>query len=282
MMHCLRRLGGAGLVPVLLGAAMAVSRAGDATAQDRVVHDCIIEPAMVVEVGSAVEGIITQIDAERGKQIRKGDVIARLDATVERETLRIAEALAQSQVDIDIAKARVTLLEKTVERARTLLRRNAGTQVDLDVAEAELVTAKLEVARAEENHMMNQMERDRAAATYERRVVRSPIDGVLLRRLIGPGEFIHSQAQVAQIANVDPLYVDVFLPTALYNDVAVGQLAIVRPAAPIGGTYEAEIKSIDQVFDAASDTFGVRLELPNPGQALPGGVDCSLTLTGSG
>lgn len=267
--------------PLLLAPALAAVL-GVQTVSAQEVHDCIIEPAMVVEVGSAVEGIITEVDAQRGALVKAGDIIARLEASVEMESLRIAEELARSTIEIDIAKARVGLIEKTVARARTLVRRNAGTQVDLDIAEAELVTAKLEVARAEENHRMNQMERDRAAASYERRVIRSPIDGVLLRRLIGPGEFIHSQAQVAQIANVDPLYVDVFLPTALYNDVKVGQLAIVRPAEPIGGVYEAEIKSIDQVFDAASDTFGVRLELPNPEQVLPGGVDCSLTLTTSG
>lgn len=268
-------------LPLALAAALLATTGSLVQAED-FSHDCIIEPAMVVEVGSAVEGIIAEIDAKRGAQLKKGDIIARLEASVEEESMKIAEAVAASRIDIDVAKARVELLEKTVERARTLVRRNAGTQVDLDIAEAELKTARLEVERAEENHMMSQLERDRAAATYERRVVRSPIDGVLLRRLIGPGEFIHSQSQVAQIANVNPLFVDVFLPTALYNDVKVGQMAIVRPAAPIGGIYEAEIRSIDQVFDAASDTFGVRLELPNPDNALPGGVDCTLTLTPSG
>ena len=252
-----------------------------AQAQEEI-HDCVIEPFMVVEVGSAVEGIIVEIDAARGAQVKKGDVIARLDASVEEESMRIAEAIAKSTIDIEVALARRDLIAKEVERARQLAKRNVGTQVDLDIAEAELKTAELEVLRAEENHLMNQMERDRAAATYERRVVRSPIDGVLLRRLIGPGEFIHSQAQVAQIANVDPLHVDVFLPTALYNEVKVGQIATVRPREPIGGVYEAEIKSIDQVFDAASDTFGVRLELPNPDQSLPGGVDCSLSLIPGG
>ena len=246
------------------------------------VHDCVIEPFMVVEVGSAVEGIIVEIDAQRGAQVKKGDVIARLDASVEEETMRIAEAIAKSTIDIEVAVARRDLVLKEVERARQLAKRKVGTQSDLDIAEAELKTAELEVLRAEENHRMNQMERDRAAATYERRVVRSPIDGILLRRLIGPGEFIHSQAQVAQIANVDPLHVDVFLPTSLYNEVRVGQMATVRPNEPIGGVYEAEIKAIDQVFDAASDTFGVRLELPNPDHSLPGGVDCSLSLISGG
>ena len=261
-------------------AAAVLASATPAAAQE--IHDCIIEPFMVVEIGAPVEGVIETVEAERGMVVRKGDVIATLEASVERETLRLAEQQAGSTIAIEIAKARADLALKQAERARQLVARNAGTQADLDIAEAQLKTSLLEVAGAEEAHVLDQLERDRAEALLERRVVRSPIDGILLRRLIGPGEYVDSQTQVAQIADVDPLYVDVFLPTRLYSAVKVGESAIVAPGEPIGGSYRAEIKAIDQVFDAASDTFGMRLQLPNPDRALPAGVDCSLRLDQSG
>ncbi len=245
-------------------------------------YDCVIEPFLVVQIGSAVEGVIESVDMHRGKLVKKGDIIARVESTVERESLRIAKAEAGSKVDIKIAEARVELAEKQAERARELVRRNAGTVVDRDISEAESEIARQELARAKERHIMNGLNRDRMEAIVERRVIRSPIDGVLLRRLIGPGEFVHSQAQVAQIAAVDPLYVDVFLPTSLYSRVSVGDIVTVRPQEPIGGIYGAEITAIDQVFDAASDTFGIRLELPNPGNKMPAGVDCTVSLTPSG
>lgn len=245
-------------------------------------HDCVIEPFMVVEIGAAVEGVVATFEAERGKLMKKGDVIARLDSRVEQESMRISEAQAASQVGINIAEARLELAEKQAERQRELVKRKAGTVADLEIAEAELKTAVMELERAREAHMMDGLERDRMREIVERRVIRAPMDGVLLRRLIGPGEFAHSQAQIAQMAAVDPLFVDVFLPTEVYNDVKVGQMATVYPAAPIGGVYQAEISSIDQVFDAASDTFGVRLVLENPEGKLPGGVDCTLSLTPSG
>lgn len=241
-------------------------------------HDCLIEPAMVIAIGAPVEGVIEQIDAVRGTQVKKGDIIARLESAVERETLRIAEAEAASTYGIDLAQARVELAERQYERADKLVKRKAGTVADRDVAESELKAARVELLQAEERKVMSAMDRDRAQALLERRIIRAPIDGILLRRLIGPGEFAHSQAQIAQIASVTPLYVDVFLPTEFFNDIKVGQSAIVRPKEPIGGEYEATIQSIDQVFDAASDTFGVRLEMPNPEGILPGGVDCSLVV----
>lgn len=240
--------------------------------------DCLIEPEMVVEIGSGVEGIVERIDAERGRFVRKGEEIAWLDASVERETLRLAEAQAASDVAIHIAEARTELMEKEANRARELEQRKVATQSQLDIALAELKTAQLQVEQAREQKILAGVERDRARQVLERRTIRAPIDGIILRRLIGPGEFIHSQAQVAQIASIDPLYVDVFLPTEIFNKVHIGQVATVLPDAPIGGSYDAEIMAIDQVFDAASDTFGIRLELPNPGKHLPGGVDCRLLL----
>ena len=248
------------------------------TAQAAETHDCLIEPAMVVALGAPAEGIIESINAVRGTKLKKGDVIAQLESVVEKETVRIATARAENTYGVDVAAARVDLAQKQYNRAAKLVKRKAGTVADRDIAEAELKAAKIELLQAQSDQRMASMELERAQALLERRTIRAPMDGVLLRRLIGPGEFAHSQAQVVQLASVNPLYVDVFLPTSVYNDVKVGQTAIVRPKEPIGGEYEAEIQAIDQVFDAASDTFGVRLELPNPDNKLPGGVDCSLEI----
>jgi len=64
----------------------------------------------------------------------------------------------------------------------------------------------------------------------------------------------------------------------MFTTVQMGQMAKVKPAAPIGGLYEAEVIAIDRVFDAASDTFGVRLKLDNPEGALVAGIDCKIEI----
>lgn len=249
-----------------------------AQAQQGRFSDCIIEPSVVVELGSPVEGIVERIEAGRGTRVQVGDPIAWLESSIERESVAMAEARARSRIGIRIAEARLDLERKEVERARELVRRDVGTASDLDIAEAELQAAELELERAVEDFQLSQLELSRAQAVLERRIIRSPIDGIILRRLIGPGETVHTQAQLAQLADIDPLYVDVFLPTALYNSVRQGQEATVFPADPIGSSYRATILTIDQVFDAASDTFAVRLELPNPDLSLPAGVDCAIEL----
>jgi hypothetical protein len=51
----------------------------------------------------------------------------------------------------------------------------------------------------------------------------------------------------------------------------------VRPDDPIGGDRSGEVIVVDQVFDAASGTFGVRLRLPNPDDIVPAGLRCRVT-----
>ena len=54
-------------------------------------------------------------------------------------------------------------------------------------------------------------------------------------------------------------------------------VAEVRPEKPGGGVLEASVKIVDRVVDAASGTFGVRLELPNPEYRLSAGLKCKVT-----
>jgi hypothetical protein len=52
--------------------------------------------------------------------------------------------------------------------------------------------------------------------------------------------------------------------------------AEVQPEEPIGGTYPATVTVVDRVLDAASGTFGARLEIYNPNNKLPAGLKCKI------
>jgi hypothetical protein len=82
------------------------------------------------------------------------------------------------------------------------------------------------------------------------------------------------------IAEIDPLYVKVFVPVRHYRKFQSGMIGQVIPEEPIGGVYKAKVTVVDRVFDAASSTFGVRLELPNSDYALPAGMRCRVRFDG--
>jgi multidrug efflux pump subunit AcrA (membrane-fusion protein) len=131
----------------------------------------------------------------------------------------------------------------------------------------------MQVEDALENKRLAELEFRRAAEVINRMTVRSPIDGVVVERYLSPGEYIENQA-IVKLAQIDPLNVEVIIPVALFASIKVGMRAKVIPEAPVGGQYTAEVKIVDRVIDAASGTFGVRLELPNPNYRLPAGLKC--------
>ena len=77
-----------------------------------------------------------------------------------------------------------------------------------------------------------------------------------------------------KLAQLDPLRVEVFAPVTLLGKITVGMEAQVFPEKPVGGTYKATVTVADKVVDAASGTFGVRLELPNKDYVVPAGLKC--------
>jgi membrane fusion protein (multidrug efflux system) len=72
------------------------------------------------------------------------------------------------------------------------------------------------------------------------------------------------------------LIVVVIAPVQLFGKIKKGMKAKVIPEEPIGGHYTARVVIVDRVLDAASGTFGIRLQLPNRKYKLPAGLRCQV------
>ncbi|MCF7779169.1 efflux RND transporter periplasmic adaptor subunit [Sulfitobacter sp. M220] len=241
-------------------------------------YDCLMDPSLVVEIGSAEAGIIQSISVQRGNLVTQGQLVAKLESGAEQVALDYARARATDTSPIEIAQGRIDLLATEAERAKELGAKKLVPQAVVDSAVSQYDQAILELRQAEFEKRLAALDETRVAAQLARRNIHAPVDGIVITRMIGPGEYVFAQAPIIQIARIDPLHIEVFLPTDMFTTVQMGQMAKVKPAAPIGGLYEAEVIAIDRVFDAASDTFGVRLKLDNPEGALVAGIDCKIEI----
>jgi membrane fusion protein (multidrug efflux system) len=246
------------------------------TAANAANYDCLIDPSLVVQVGSAEVGIIEKVMVERGDLVSAGQPIAQLESGAELAALEYAKARAEDTSPIEIAQARVDLMKSEADRAQELGQKNLLATAMVDAANSEYAMSVLALRQAEFEKRLSALDQTRVEAQIARREIKSPIDGIVITRMIGPGEYVFAQAPVVQLAKINPLHIEVFLPTDQYSNLHIGQTATVMPAQPIGGSYTAKIIVIDRVFDAASDTFGVRLSLDNPQGKLVAGVDCQL------
>jgi RND family efflux transporter MFP subunit len=239
-------------------------------------HDCMIEARQYIEIRSPVEAVIESLKVNRGDFVSKGQVLVTLESGPERAAVALAQSRAKMQGEIKAAEARVEIAEKKANRAEELVKQNFISANARDEAQAEFKLATEELRRARDNQRLNELEAVRAAEVLALRTIRSPFEGVVVEVLLRPGEFgaITFKDPIMKLAEIHPLHVEVVLPVSFYGQVRTGQRAVVLPEPPVGGSYETTVKVVDRIVDAASGTFGVRLELPNRKHTIPAGVRC--------
>jgi RND family efflux transporter MFP subunit len=239
--------------------------------------DCMIQPNQVVLVGSPVPGVVERIAVERGDMVARGQVVVQFGANVERAALAVARERATQVGEVVVASSAQELAKSELERANELYAQNFVSKTYLDKQLAEAKGAGGRSDQASERRRLASRELELAQAQLEQRTIRAPIGGVVVERLAAPGELI-DQKPLLRLASVDPLRVDVLVPAAAFGQVEAGRKATVVPELFNRSSHTAVVKTVDRVIDAASNTFRVRLELPNPGGTLPAGLRCKVDL----
>ena len=267
-------------IPAALLCALASAFPGAAWSQSKAPSnalDCIIQPHQVVQVGSASAGLIENIMVDRGDMVVRGQPIVQLNASIERASLAVARERATQVGATRAAAGAQELAKRELERANDLVAENfvSKTYVDKQRAEAQVASGRSD--EAEEKRKLSNRELELATAQLELRTIRAPITGVVVERFMSTGEYVE-QKPVLRLASIDPLRVDVLVPAAAFGQVNPGMRGVVTPELFGTTNYTAVVKTVDRVIDAASNTFRVRLELPNPGGALPAGLRCKVDL----
>lgn len=252
---------------------------GQARAVDEI-FDGLIEPYMVVEVGSEVPGVLDDVKVDRGDMVKAGEVVATLRSQVERANLELARTRAQLDSTIKLKQSALEFARRNSQRVKEVYEAKALAFQKWDEVETQRIMAENELAEALEQKRLHELERQQAAEVLRRKTIFSPVSGVVMERHLSKGEYVEDKP-VVKIAQIDPLNVEVILPVSRIGSVKVGMKATVMPEDPVGGEHEATVTIVDKVIDAASGTFGVRLEMPNPDYAIAPGLKCKVRFQGA-
>jgi RND family efflux transporter MFP subunit len=236
---------------------------------------CLIQPSRIAEVGSSVIGIIEDIRVERGDMVKKGQVIAVLRGDVERAALNVAQSRAQAEADVQAAIAALEFAHQSTARAEDLVTKKFVSEQALDKARTEERVAAQRLAQAREQRQVWAREKSLAQSQLAQRTIVSPISGIVAERYLSSGERVEDRS-VARIVSINPLHVEVMVPAANFGQIKPGMSATVMPELPDAPPVEARVILVDKLIDGASNTFRVRLELPNPDHAIPAGPRCKV------
>ncbi len=237
--------------------------------------DCVIEPSDIVDLGSAVSGVVESIEVDRSDPVKKGAVIATLESSVEQVALDLARARAEFDTAIELRRESATFGHLTLKRNQELSRKSVIPVQDIDQIKTETRIAELQVRQEKENKRIAELEHQRAQAMLGRRTLRSPLDGVVMDRYKSVGEYVEEEP-VLRLARLHPLNVEVVVPVEYLGRITPGMRAEVTAVVPGSDTHRAAVQRVDRVADAASGTYGVRLTLPNPDHGIPAGLRCRL------
>jgi RND family efflux transporter MFP subunit len=261
---------------VRLGLILAV--AVPAAAMD---YDCMMEPHRVVDVRSTINGRIETINVERSDFVTQGQPLVIFESQVEQASVDLARARVEMEAELKSSNVSHKFARRKLGRFDGLSEEGVVAEQTKDEVETEAALAWFQIKQARENKHLAELELQRAQALLDQHTVKSPLDGVVVERFSSPGEFA-GDGPILQLVQLDPLNVEVLLPASRFGVIKPGMQAKVVPEAPLEGSYTAEVKIVDRVIDASSGMFGVRLELPNPNNKLPGGLRCTVSFSAIG
>ncbi len=237
--------------------------------------DCLIQPSRTIEVGSQTTGLVESVHVERGDFVEAGQLVVELEAGAERAAVALADARAHQSGNLRASEEAYALSQKRRKRGFELFDNDALATDSRDELETQAQLARYDMIQAREARQIASLELRQAQALLNRRLLSVPISGVVVERLLEPGEIVDDET-ILTIAQIDPLRVDVLMPASRFGSLRENMRASVEPEYPVRGTVIATVSVIDPVIDAASGTFNVRLDLPNPDGVIPGGLHCTV------
>ena len=251
----------------------ALAAGSNATYSDIPGVDCVINPYKVADIASPVAGVIDELYVERSQQVNAGQVVAQLDANVERASVALARYRAGIQSEIKLGQVNMTFDRLRSKRIRSLSEKQAISLENIDEAKREAGLSKWKLQQARELAEVRQLELQRAEEQLRQKSIKAPFDGFVLDTFKHRGEYVEDQT-IMRLAQLNPLVIEAIVPMENFGKVKVGMDAEIVPEALSGEKLTGKVSIVDRIGDTASNTFGVRLVMPNPENRIPAGIKC--------
>jgi len=198
-----------------------------------------------VLVSTDLAGIVTRIAFESGRELKKGDLLVKLDTQ-------------QEAAQLHSAQARRELARISLQRQSDLFAKKAVAQSDFDSAQSEFRQADAAVEEAQ--------------AMIDRKTITAPFDGLAGIRQVDLGQYLNVGNPIAPLQSLDPIYVEFSIPQQDFNQVTLGKKVRVRADGVDGQEFEGVITALDSKVDEATRNVTIQATVKNPDHKLRPGM----------
>lgn len=260
---------GAGAAAV--GAALALGGAGDGSKLDGS-FPCISRPSDYRDLGFTLRGKVAMVGVRPGDRVEGGQELVKLEARTQEHIVESMRLQAEDRSSLDLAKANLAYREQELEIAERTMAREAGSNAQVREAKFRRDTAQIEVRAAEAILSQRASDLARERARLEEMRIKSPIAGVVLDVRKREGETVDEGTPVLAVLSVDPLWLDVSIPTIEAGNVGVGQgVEVVWEDWTDKRPLPGKVIYKSPAGNAGARQVQVRVEVANPNQ-IPSGM----------
>jgi len=211
-------------------------------------------------------GVVDQVVVKPGKVVKAGDVLASEDPREEAAKLAIAKLLADSTKEIEAAQADLASKQVDLKRKEDLysdkIARGESTS-ELDEARVAVEIARIVVEFRKESKVKAGLDLAQQQVMVEKKKLIAPIDGIVAKVDIHPGDGADLTKPAIEIVQIDPLWVEVDIPSTRTHQLKVNQELMVRYLDE--DTWQkATITFLTPYANAGSNTRHARLTMSNP------------------
>ncbi len=248
-----------------------------------------ITPIETIKLSFEIPGNITAINVEEGDTVISGQIISTLNQKDYKLKVDAAKAqydAAKKQIDNEIpakisqAQSALDLTQATYDRLQALYDVGGISQSQMDeittklnVDKETLNTAVIAKDVAETNLNQAKAALDAANSNIDSTTLRSPVDGVILKKLFESGENIDAGYPVVAIGTVDKVYIEVGVPDEYISKIQKG-MAVNALVYGLNEKVTGTVEEIGQLSDTATRTFSVKILVDNSNYKLKAGMTC--------
>jgi RND family efflux transporter MFP subunit len=244
--------------------------------------DAWTAPSKDVTLSFTQPGRIASLKVKEGDSVQAGQQVAQLDDSIELAQLAQLEAQSSDTTQIEAREAELSQKQVDLAKFERAAAQNAVSPLEIEHARLDAKIAELAVRIAKFQHKHDQRKYEEAKIRVEMMKLKSPIAGRVEKINSREGEAVDTAEDVVRVVETNPLWVDVPVPLATAQRLAVGQTARVTFPAGAGSSAEGKIIFVAGVAaDPASGTLTVRLEVPNESRR-PAGEKVSVAFSQTG
>lgn len=258
-----------------------------------------LNPVVSVQVGSQVSGQIKEILVDFNSPVKEGQLIARIDPETFQYRVRQAEAdveaarAAQGVQVAEVLRARANLadFQRDYERKKLLVEKNFISSAERDKAQsvfdagrAALQVAESQAKNSEAQVRQREAQLAQARIDLERTAIKAPVDGIVVKRSIEPGQTVAASLQSPELfviaKNLTDMQVETSIDEADVGRIRTGQKASFTVDAFAGRSFEGEVKQVRKAATVVSNvvTYTVVVSAANPELTLLPGMTANVRI----